>query len=92
MPQQGTSLSAALLTSKQLLDDGGGVARGRAVVLLTDGEDHEAGIEDASTSSTQENIRVFPVGIGSTSGEPIPTLPTTRGASQGTSATSSARR
>ena len=72
VPQQGTSLSAALLTSKQLLDDGGGVSRGRAIVLLTDGEDHEAGIEDAIDQLNQENIRVFTVGIGSTSGEPIP--------------------
>lgn len=72
VPQQGTSLSAALLTSKQLLDDGGGLSRGRAVILLTDGEDHEEGIEDAIDQLTQDNIRVYPVGIGSTSGEPIP--------------------
>ncbi len=72
VPQQGTSLAAALLTSKQLLDQGGGVSRGRAVILLTDGEDHEAGIEDAIDQLAADNIRVFPVGIGSTSGEPIP--------------------
>src|SRR6202034_1177220 len=57
VPQQGTSLSAALLTAKQ---------------LLADGEDHEAGIEDAIEQVSQDNIRVFTVGIGSTSGEPIP--------------------
>jgi len=72
VPQQGTSLSSALLTSKELLDNGGGVSRGRAVILLTDGEDHEAGIEDAVDQLAQDNIRVFTVGIGSTSGEPIP--------------------
>lgn len=72
VPQQGTSLSAALLTSKQLLDDGGGVSRGRAIILLTDGEDHEAGIDDAIDQLSQENIRVYTVGIGSASGEPIP--------------------
>ncbi|MHB8416518.1 MAG: VWA domain-containing protein [Myxococcales bacterium] len=74
VPQQGTSLSAALLQAKEVLDGGGGVARGRAVVLLTDGEDHEAGIEDAIGQLSQENIRVYPVGIGSTTGEPIPTF------------------
>lgn len=72
VPQQGTSLSAALLTAKQLLDDGGGVSRGRAIILLTDGEDHEAGIDDAIDQVSQEGIRVYTVGIGSTSGEPIP--------------------
>ncbi|MHB1844457.1 MAG: VWA domain-containing protein [Deltaproteobacteria bacterium] len=72
VPQQGTSLSAALLTSKQLLDGGGGVSRGRAVVLLTDGEDHEKGIEDAAGQLADEGIRVYPVGIGSATGEPIP--------------------
>ncbi len=74
VPQQGTSLSAALLQAKEVLDGGGGVARGRAVVLLTDGEDHEAGIEQAIDQLGQENIRVYPVGIGSTTGEPIPTF------------------
>jgi Ca-activated chloride channel family protein len=74
VPQQGTSLSQALLTSKQVLDDGGGVSRGRAVVLLTDGEDHEAGIGEALDQLNSEGIRVYPVGIGSTTGEPIPTF------------------
>jgi Ca-activated chloride channel family protein len=74
VPQQGTSLSSALLTAKQVLDDGGGVARGRAVVLLTDGEDHEAGIGEALDQLNAESIRVYPVGIGSATGEPIPTF------------------
>jgi Ca-activated chloride channel family protein len=74
VPQQGTSLSSALLTAKQVLDDGGGVARGRAVVLLTDGEDHEAGMGEALDQLNAESIRVYPVGIGSATGEPIPTF------------------
>jgi Ca-activated chloride channel family protein len=74
VPQQGTSLSSALLQAKQVLDDGGGVARGRAVVLLTDGEDHEAGIGEALDQLNAESIRVYPVGIGSATGEPIPTF------------------
>ncbi len=72
VPQQGTSLSAALLTAKQLLDGGGGVTRGRAIVLLTDGEDHEAGVDDAAGQLADDGIRVYPVGIGSATGEPIP--------------------
>jgi Ca-activated chloride channel family protein len=72
VPQQGTSLSAALLTAKQVLDDGGGLSRGRAIVLLTDGEDHEAGLDEALDALNSEEIKVFTVGIGSASGEPIP--------------------
>ncbi len=74
VPQQGTSLSAALLTAKQVLDGGGGIARGRAIVLLTDGEDHEPGLEDALGQVAGAGIRVYTVGIGSTTGEPIPTF------------------
>jgi Ca-activated chloride channel family protein len=72
VPQQGTSLSSALLLGKQLLDEGGGLARGRALILLTDGEDHEPGLENALEALSQDGVRVYPVGIGSTSGEPIP--------------------
>jgi Ca-activated chloride channel family protein len=72
VPQQGTSLSSALLLGKQLLDEGGGLARGRALILLTDGEDHEPGLESALDALSQDGVRVYPVGIGSTSGEPIP--------------------
>jgi Ca-activated chloride channel family protein len=72
VPQQGTSLASALLLGKQLLDEGGGLARGRALVLLTDGEDHEAGLDSAVEALSQDGVRVYPVGIGSASGEPIP--------------------
>jgi Ca-activated chloride channel family protein len=74
VPQQGTSLASALMLGKQLLDEGGGLARGRALVLLTDGEDHEPGLDNALDALSQDGIRVYPVGIGSASGEPIPIL------------------
>lgn len=45
---------------------------GRAIILVTDGEDHEGGALEAARAAKQAGVRVFVLGIGSTSGSPIP--------------------
>jgi len=45
----------------------------QVVILLTDGEDHEGDPVEAARDLANAGIRVFPVGIGSAEGEPIPT-------------------
>ncbi len=47
-------------------------AQERVVVLITDGEDHESDPKEAAALAAKEGIRVFAVGMGSLSGEPIP--------------------
>jgi len=70
IPQPGTNLGAALHTAvRAFAGEGEGV---RAVVLITDGEDHEGDIEAATREARAANVRVFAVGIGSAAGEPIP--------------------
>ena len=44
----------------------------RAITLITDGEDHEGGAEEAAKQARKKGINVFILGIGSTKGAPIP--------------------
>lgn len=78
MPVGGTAIARALIASKRLLDraSGGGpegAERDRVVILMTDGEDHEGDPEAAAEELAEAGIRVYTVGIGSRTGEPIPT-------------------
>lgn len=72
MPEGGTNIGAALETSKRVLSEGDRGAKERVVVLISDGEDLSGEIDAAVDTLKQENIKVFAVGIGSDSGEPIP--------------------
>jgi Ca-activated chloride channel family protein len=47
--------------------------RARVVILMTDGEDHEGDPVAAAKELAELGARVFVVGLGSRSGEPIPT-------------------
>jgi len=79
MPVGGTAIGRALVASKRLLEranHGEGKAqedRARVVVLMTDGEDHEGDPVAAAKELGELGARVFVVGIGSRSGEPVPT-------------------
>lgn len=44
----------------------------RAIVIITDGEDHEGKAEDLAEDAAKKGIRVFVLGIGSTKGSTIP--------------------
>ncbi len=46
--------------------------RGRALVLFSDGEDHEGGIDDAARLLQKSGGRVFAVGCGTRRGAPVP--------------------
>lgn len=45
---------------------------GRAIIVITDGEDHEGGAEEAAAQAKKAGINVFILGVGSTKGAPIP--------------------
>jgi Ca-activated chloride channel family protein len=75
MPVQGTDLSRALEESKELLVQAERGAKARAIVLLTDGEDTSGtALNEQVEQLADLGIRVVSVGIGSTTGEPIPEL------------------
>lgn len=44
----------------------------KALILLTDGEDHKSDPEGAAALAAKNGVKIFAVGFGSTAGEPIP--------------------
>lgn len=45
---------------------------GRAIVVITDGENHEGGAVEAAEEAAKKGIQVFVLGVGSPEGSPIP--------------------
>ena len=54
----------------------------KALILFTDGEDHEGGIEKIIEEAKQANVRIYCIGLGTAEGEPIP-LKNEKGQRQG---------
>lgn len=72
LPQQGTALAPALRVAGNLFEGGDRGASGRALIVITDGEDHQGDIEEESAKLDERGVRIFAIGVGSKSGEPIP--------------------
>jgi Ca-activated chloride channel family protein len=70
IPQPGTNVGDALLLSSRLLDGEG--ERDRAVILITDGEDHAGSVEEQVKALASMGAKVYAVGIGSQEGTLIP--------------------
>lgn len=70
---QGTSLPGALDAATQLLARGPADA-GRAVVVVSDGEDHGAGdaLDVAMQRAREAGVHVYALGVGTPEGAPIP--------------------
>ncbi len=74
MQEGGTNIGAALATAQRVLEGADRGAKDRVVVLLSDGEDLSGEVGEATDALKAAGIKVFAVGIGSTTGEPIPVL------------------
>ena len=72
MPQQGTAIAAALQEAKRVLDGGSRGGAGRAVLLITDGEDNQGDALETAKELGDAGIHVYAVAVGSEGGEPIP--------------------
>lgn len=46
----------------------------RAIVLFSDGEDHEGAALEAARKAAEKGIRIYTVGVGSAFGDPVPIL------------------
>jgi Ca-activated chloride channel family protein len=70
----GTALAEALkLAAGSLtIEQQSAQERSRALILFTDGEDHEGGVEESLGLLKKEGIALFAVGVGSSRGSPIP--------------------
>lgn len=67
---QGTDIRAAINLAMKSFTPNDGV--GRAIVLITDGENHEGGAIEAAQVAAKKGIHVFVLGVGSPDGSPIP--------------------
>ena len=70
IPAPGTDLAAALTTSLEAFPSGD--SGYKAVVLLTDGEDHSGRLDAAVRRAVDDGAKIFPIGFGSPTGEVIP--------------------
>ena len=68
---QGTAIGDAIMTCVRCFgEEEKGVSR--AIVLITDGENHEDDALAAAKAATEKGVKVFVVGIGKPDGSPIP--------------------
>ena len=70
IPRGGTSLTAAIDASLAAFE--GRQGANQALVLITDGEDHEGDVKEAAKRAAERGVKVYTVGIGTTEGELIP--------------------
>ena len=69
IPTQGTSITEALSVSNRSFTNQRGVKR--AIVLITDGEDHEGGVDEVVSELAKNDVNVFVLGIGDSKGAPL---------------------
>jgi len=67
---QGTAIGKAIDVSMRSFTPQENV--GRAIVLITDGENHEGGALEAAKRAVEAGVQIFVLGIGSPEGSPIP--------------------
>ncbi len=67
---KGTAIAKAIDVS--ILAFEAGVAEGRAIILITDGEDTEGDVSAAAEKAKESGVRVFGIGVGRSEGAPIP--------------------
>ena len=69
--RQGTDIGAAInLAMKSFTPE---KEVGKAVIVITDGENHEGGAEEAARAAVEKGMSVYILGVGSPDGAPIPT-------------------
>ena len=67
---QGTDIARAISLSENSFTQQDKV--GKAIIVITDGEDHEGGALEAAKDARKKGINVFILGIGDPKGAPIP--------------------
>jgi len=70
LPEPGTALADAVRVAVRSFVQR--ETKYKALLLLTDGEDHEGDLEAAADLARRAGVKIYAVGIGNPSGEPIP--------------------
>lgn len=69
VPTQGTAIGEAIEMAAQSFGD---TEHNKAIIVITDGENHEDDAIGEATKAAENNIRVFTIGMGLPEGSPIP--------------------
>src|SRR6195952_3819015 len=70
VPTQGTAIGAAIDLGMKSFDFKNGT--GKAMIIITDGENHEDDAVAAAKNATDKDVTVHVIGVGSPEGAPIP--------------------
>jgi len=70
VPQPGTAIGAAI--NLALTSFKGEEETKKAIIIITDGEDHEGELESVINDAVEKGIAIYAIGLGSPSGVPIP--------------------
>jgi Ca-activated chloride channel family protein len=69
VPSQGTAIGAAIQMATASFDD---PKHNRAIVIITDGENHQDDAVSAAKAAAAKGVKVFTIGMGLPDGAPIP--------------------
>jgi Ca-activated chloride channel family protein len=70
VPQQGTAIGSAISLALKSFDYSAPTEK--AIIIITDGEDHQGDIDGAVNEAVNKEIKIFTIGLGSVDGTPIP--------------------
>ena len=68
--RQGTNIKAAIDMATRSFTPKEEV--GKAIIIITDGENHEGGAKEAAAAAAEKGMMVYVMGVGSPEGAPIP--------------------
>ena len=70
VPVQGTAIGDAIATAIRGFSSQS--EKSRAIIVITDGENHEDDPVEAAKTAAEAGIKVYTIGVGSAQGQPIP--------------------
>ena len=70
IPTQGTDIAAAISMASHSFTQEENI--GKAIIVITDGEDHEGGALEAAKEAKEKGMNTYVLGVGSPNGAPIP--------------------
>jgi Ca-activated chloride channel family protein len=69
VPSQGTAIGEAISLSANSFGED---ERSKAIIIITDGENHEGNAIEEAAAAAEQGIKIFTIGMGSPEGAPIP--------------------
>jgi len=69
VPTQGTAIGEAIGLATQSFGES---KHNKAIIIITDGEDHEGNVLEQAEAAVKNNIKVYCIGMGLPEGTPIP--------------------